>query len=230
MESVFARRSPAAIGRGPRPEKLAGMAIALLLHVIAIGAVLSYEPARTALVDAVPLMVNLITPPAAPPASPPKPLPMKPVQTPPRTVPTTTVLAAEPAARPIEAIAPPPTLPAPVEAAPAPVAAVPPAPAAPPAPLPVVAPNFNAAYLNNPPPAYPRLSRRQGHHGNVTLRVFVNTSGSAETVQVRTSCGHDELDQAAVEAVRRWRFVPARQGDQPVAAWVLVPISFTLEN
>ena len=38
------------------------------------------------------------------------------------------------------------------------------------------------------------------------------------------------LDQAALDAVRQWRFVPARQGEQAVAAWVLVPIQFALEN
>lgn len=62
------------------------------------------------------------------------------------------------------------------------------------------------------------------------MRVFVNAAGSADQVQIRNSSGHNLLDQAALNAVRRWRFVPARQGDQPVAAWVLVPITFTLEG
>ncbi len=55
-------------------------------------------------------------------------------------------------------------------------------------------------------------------------------AGRAETVDVRTSSGSPRLDNAALETVRRWRFVPARQGDHAVAAWVLVPINFTLEN
>lgn len=239
MQSVFARRAANARGNGPRVERLTGIAIALLLHVAAVSALLSYEPARSALVNAVPLMVSLITPPpVAPPKppTPPKPLPMKLVRTPPRTVPPPTVLAASPEAPVTETAAPPPPIPvapAPVEAAPAAIAAVPappPVPPAPPAPPPVVAPNFNAAYLNNPPPSYPAMARRRGRHGKVMLRVFVSAGGSAQSVQLRSSSRHEELDQAAMEAVRRWRFVPARQDDQPVAAWVLVPITFTLEN
>ena len=34
----------------------------------------------------------------------------------------------------------------------------------------------------------------------------------------------------AIDTVKRWRFVPARQGDRAVAAWVLVPITFSLER
>jgi protein TonB len=93
-----------------------------------------------------------------------------------------------------------------------------------------VPPNFNAAYLNNPPPAYPVTARRMGQQGKVILRVLVNPAGTADKVELRTSSGFDRLDDAALDAVRRWRFVPARQGDQPVTAWVLVPIVFTLES
>ncbi len=238
MQSVFAHGAAAAHGDHARMDKLAGIAIALLLHVAALGALLSHEPSRTAIAKAVPLMVNLIAPPAPAVTTPPKPLPMKPARTPPPTMlaPPPAVLAAAPDAQASETVAlPPPTPVAPAPAAEtlppavaAPAAAA--APPAPPAPKAVVAPNFNAAYLNNPPPPYPRLARRQGHHGTVVLRVFVSAGGSAQTVQLRTGCGYDELDQAALDAVRRWRFVPARQGEQPLAAWVLVPITFTLEN
>jgi protein TonB len=49
-------------------------------------------------------------------------------------------------------------------------------------------------------------------------------------VELRESSGHPRLDDAAAAAVRRWRFVPARRGEQPVGAWVLVPISFNLRS
>ena len=62
------------------------------------------------------------------------------------------------------------------------------------------------------------------------MRVLVNAGGGADQVEIRTSSGHELLDQAALNAVRRWRFVPARQGELAVAAWVLVPIIFTLEG
>lgn len=99
-----------------------------------------------------------------------------------------------------------------------------------PAPAPVTPPRFNAAYLRNPAPAYPALSRRQREQGKVVLRVLVNAAGGAETVSIHTSSGFGRLDAAALEAVKQWKFVPARQGDRPVPAWVLVPISFTLEG
>ncbi|CAI8813408.1 energy transducer TonB [Methylocaldum szegediense] len=99
-----------------------------------------------------------------------------------------------------------------------------------PAPAPVTPPHFNVAYLRKPAPVYPALSRRQREQGKVVLRVLVNAAGSAETVSVHTSSGFGRLDAAALEAVKQWKFVPARQGDRPVPAWVLVPISFTLEG
>jgi len=94
----------------------------------------------------------------------------------------------------------------------------------------VAPPRFDADYLHNPAPAYPALSRRLGEEGRVLLRVYVHADGSAGQVEVRESSGYERLDRAAREAVARWRFVPARQGERPVAAWVLVPISFSLRS
>jgi protein TonB len=126
---------------------------------------------------------------------------------------------------PVEAPPPPPP-PAPVEIAAAP--APEPAPAPPPPVL--TEPVFNADYLDNPAPVYPAVSRRIGEQGRVILRVLVSPTGLAEEVQVRSSSGHVRLDEAARTTVARWRFVPAKRGDQPLAAWVLIPISFRLEG
>jgi protein TonB len=46
---------------------------------------------------------------------------------------------------------------------------------------------------------------------------------------VKKSAGHPDLDAAAADAVRRWRFEPARRGDEPVAMWVLLPVEFKLQ-
>jgi protein TonB len=97
-------------------------------------------------------------------------------------------------------------------------------------PVPVIPPIFAADYLDNPAPPYPAQSRRAGQEGRVLLRVLVNAGGSAEDVQIHTSSGHSRLDQAARDTVRRWRFVPARRGGEPLAAWVLIPVSFRLER
>jgi len=137
--------------------------------------------------------------------------------------------AAEPA-KPVAAYVPPAPLAIAVPPAPTPIEPALPAPPAPPAPVRTVPPRFDADYLDNPAPVYPPLSRRLGEEGRVLLRVFVNPDGSAAQVEVRESSGFERLDKAARDTVRRWRFVPARQGEDAVGAWVLVPIVFSLRS
>jgi protein TonB len=201
-----------------RPERI-GLSVTLGLHVLAAVLLLSYEPARKALLTAAPIMVELIAPPKseaakpAPPTELPKPKPV--VKRVERTV--ELPVRATPAEAPSPVVAPPPPPPAP-----APVAA--------PAPALVTQPIFNADYLDNPAPAYPSVSRRAGEQGRVVLRVLVSAAGRADEVQVRTSSGFARLDDAARETVQRWKFVSAKRGAEPIAAWVLIPISFRLER
>lgn len=132
--------------------------------------------------------------------------------------------AAAPAAAPAPfVVAPQPEAPL-ADAAPAAAEPSPPAP-----PPPVTAPRFDAAYLNNPTPSYPPLARRLGEQGQVLLRVRVNAGGLPEQIEVQRSSGFARLDHAARLAVEQWRFVAARQGNEAVAAWVLVPLSFRLD-
>ena len=91
-------------------------------------------------------------------------------------------------------------------------------------------PVFNAAYLRNPPPRYPVSARRRGEQGTVLLKVLVTREGAAASIDLEKSSGSAALDQAALDAVKSWRFVPARRGGQPVEAHVLVPIVFRLEG
>jgi len=173
-------------------------------------------------------------PPPLPRIEPPKPVSaaravVKPVPPP---APYVAPMITSPAETAITLPPPPPPPPEPVKFEPAAVVA-PPAPAPAPVvsePAPVVPPRFDAAYLNNPPPAYPSAARRMGDEGKVILRVHVDQQGRAQDVQVKTSSGSARLDDAALNTVKDWRFVPARQGEQPVVAWVLVPIVFKLER
>lgn len=209
-----------------RASRYSGLAIVVLLHAAGFAALLQYESVRSALTDAMPIMVSLITPQPVveKPAVLPKPLPIKPrVQLPAPPAPQQIITATTAAPEPVLAPTPPP--PAPI------VAALPPQPQpAPAAPVPVIPPNVNADYLDNPPPVYPALSRRFGEQGKVMLRVFVNATGATEKVELRASSGSSRLDDAALDAVKRWRFVPARQGGLAVAAWVLIPITFSLKG
>ena len=87
-----------------------------------------------------------------------------------------------------------------------------------------------AAYLRNPKPSYPNLSRRLSEQGTVLLRVFVTMSGDATRIELKESSGFQRLDKSALDAVQNWKFMPARLGEQPVAAWVIVPIKFSLKG
>jgi protein TonB len=93
----------------------------------------------------------------------------------------------------------------------------------------LVEPSADADYLKNPPPGYPRLSRRNGEQGTVIVRVFISTQGTPEKAEVRTSSGFARLDQAALDAVQRWRFVPGRRQGTPEAMWFNIPVRFILE-
>lgn len=87
-----------------------------------------------------------------------------------------------------------------------------------------------ASYDYAPAPPYPEHARREGREGRVLLRVLVDPEGRSKTVEVRLSSGSDVLDRAAEEAVKRWRFVPARSGGRAVESWVNVPVEFRLTD
>ena len=220
------RTSAAPLG-SYRTSRRVGAITAVALHVAAAAALLSYEPARTALLAAAPIMVELIMPPKpqaqpVPPVELPKPKPVAKVIQPPRQAAPPSLITA-PSDAPSPVVAAPPSPPAPASA-PEGIAAGSSAPVA------VTPPVFNADYLENPSPAYPPLSRRMREQGRVMLRVLVNPNGRADDVQIRSSSGVVRLDEAAQETVRRWKFVPARRGSEAVSAWVLIPISFKLEG
>jgi protein TonB len=78
-------------------------------------------------------------------------------------------------------------------------------------------------------PSYPATARRLGIEGTSMLRVFVAADGRVADVQVDQSAGHPDLDRAAMDAVRRWKFEPGRRGSEPVGMWVRLPVQFVLK-
>jgi protein TonB len=64
----------------------------------------------------------------------------------------------------------------------------------------------------------------------VTVRVLVGTDGAPASVTVRATSGHEDFDSAAVQAVKKWRFSPARRGGTPVASFHDVRIRFRLDE
>ena len=91
-------------------------------------------------------------------------------------------------------------------------------------------PRFGVSYLNNPAPDYPPMSRRIGEEGRVLMKVLVTEEGSAAHVEIEKTSGSERLDKAAMAAVIQWRFIPAKKNNQPLSAYVLVPIKFALDR
>jgi periplasmic protein TonB len=77
-----------------------------------------------------------------------------------------------------------------------------------------------------PPPAYPRLAERRGWTGTVVLLIDVAADGTVSDVRIESPSGHDILDEAAVAAVRTWRFRPGTLGGRTAALVVRKPIRF----
>jgi TonB family protein len=77
-------------------------------------------------------------------------------------------------------------------------------------------------------PRYPESARRAGFQGVTTLRVRVLENGRVGEVVVDQSAGFRDLDFAAVEAVKKWLFEPARRGKDAVSVWVMLPVKFEL--
>ena len=112
-------------------------------------------------------------------------------------------------------------------------AIAPPAPAAPtavPASEAITPPRTDAKALNNPEPIYPPVSRRLGEHGRVELDIYILADGSVGEIKLKRSSGYDRLDQSAMDAVRRWHYIPAHKGNQPIPYRYVQPVSFGFKD
>ena len=170
-------------------------------------------------------MVSVITPQAEAPPPPPKqalaPKPLRASMPPPiERAPDPPPVVSESAT--VSQVTLPPPTPSPPEAPAVQVASAPEPP--------IIPPRFNADYLQNPAPAYPALARRMHEQGRVLIRVLVSADGVPERIELKASSGSARLDNSALETIRTWKFVPARQGEQKIAAWVVVPITFALDG
>ncbi len=229
-------------GRGRNAVVVGGV---VLFHAAALWALqsgLARKPVE--IIVPVHVIAEFIVPPApevapTPPAPPqppqvkPAPPPMRPAVAPkrvPRPAPAPLAIAQAPSVADAPVVAAQEQVPAEVAAPVAPPA--PPAPAAPPAPPApprMQLPSSNAAYLQNPAPAYPSISKRMGEQGKVLLRVYIAADGTPQKIEVNQSSGFERLDRQAQDAVMRWRFVPGTRNGVPEPMWYLVPINFVLE-
>lgn len=82
--------------------------------------------------------------------------------------------------------------------------------------------------ISSPPPRYPSRAMQRRETGTVRVQVQVGVDGAPTDVSVLESSNSRDLDRAALDAVRRWRFRPAQHDGQAVAGTVIVPIAFKL--
>jgi periplasmic protein TonB len=88
----------------------------------------------------------------------------------------------------------------------------------------------NARVKYSPEPSYPLVSRAREEEGTVLVKVLISPYGTAGDVQIEKSSGFPRLDEAAIKAVRGWKFAPATRGSQTIATWVTVPVKFVLNS
>lgn len=175
-------------------------------------------------------VLSIEAPPPPPPAPEPQPQKLTP---PPITLPPTPLPPPVDAPR-IEAVVavhtPPPPAPAPVQNdRPAPNAS--PSPAAVPSPPAVEnAGDMSSSMISATPPRYPSESRRFREQGIVILRLVLGLDGRVSDIRVSKSSCYQRLDQAALTAVRRWRWSPTLRNGAPVIVQGLVEIPFILQE
>jgi len=201
-------------------------------HVAAFWALLQVREVRDAVADVAPVFVSLVAPATPAKIAPPPPSPTLPPR---RSItPERAVIAAAPApAQTPFVVAPSPPEPLPPPPAPVAVAMpVPPPAAPPPAPAPQAGtlPTSAVQYLEPLQVDYPRLSKRLGETGVVTLRIFIDEAGRVREAQVSRTSGHPRLDDAAMAAVQKARFKPPSENGQAVSGYAQVPVDFQLEK
>lgn len=89
---------------------------------------------------------------------------------------------------------------------------------------------FHVPVMENerPPFRYPARAWREGVGGQTRLRIHITESGQVDSAYVLESSGHAALDSAALSGARALRYRPARQGDEPVAVWAVLPVKYPM--
>ena len=83
-------------------------------------------------------------------------------------------------------------------------------------------------YASTPQPRYPASAKSRGEQGTVFLKVEILVNGRVGFAEVAESSGYKSLDDAALEAVKRWRFKPAMKGTKAVICLAQIPVRFEL--
>ena len=90
---------------------------------------------------------------------------------------------------------------------------------------------------DNPPvplkairPKYPKVAKEKGIEGTVVVQVFVNEKGRVTETAILRGIPDSGLDEAAIKAIEKVKFRPARQGNKKVGVWMSIPVNFRLPS
>jgi TonB family protein len=85
-------------------------------------------------------------------------------------------------------------------------------------------------YRENTPPVYPAMAKLRGYEGVVLVNAEILPDGRVGNTAISKSSGYTILDQSAMEAVKLWKFEPAKKAGKPFAIRVKLPIKFVLHD
>lgn len=198
------------------------IALILVVHALLIAAIMHVRHQRRRPEEAHLTVLNLTQPVPPPAEETPPPPPSQPQVAAP--IPVVRVPAPAPQ---ISTTPTPPTVTVnpPSVAAPAPVVAM-----AAPVPSGIIqGGDLSTQMISGKPPRYPLESRRKREQGTVVLALTLGFDGAVETLTVARSSGYSRLDDAAKDAVRRWRWRPMIQQGQALKVKGIVEIPFVLQ-
>lgn len=207
-----------------RSLNLPAIAAILLIHAVAITAIMQVRQHSIARKEASLTVVNLSPPPPPPAAEEPPPPSQPEIVAPPPLV----RVPLPPVQQVVTTPVPSPVL-TPVIAAPTPIAASAPAAISAP-PSTVQSSDLSTRMLSGKPPRYPIESRRKHEQGTVLLSLTLGLDGKVSVINIAKSSGFARLDDAARDAVRGWRWAPTVRDGQAVMVRGLVEIPFMLQG
>ena len=83
--------------------------------------------------------------------------------------------------------------------------------------------------LSNIRPIYPEIAQEAGIEGTVVVQVFIDKKGRVQDTLILKGIPNTGLYEAAISAIRKTRFRPAKQRERPVGVWISIPVNFRLK-
>ena len=77
---------------------------------------------------------------------------------------------------------------------------------------------------------YPEIAQEAGIEGTVVIQAFVDKKGKVTDTVVLKGIPNTGLDEAAMVAITKTKFKPAKQRDRAVGVWISIPVNFRLKG